>query len=115
MKGRKLVVLSGYTGKWKVLGAEKGKLLIMSTIDVGTLTLSGKEGYNTGISKLNAMCATYGKNSRSITVEDINRVTGYDPTNTGTGTKYEVGNVQAVMDGDLNGFIDSYLKFNLEK
>ena len=84
--------VEGYTGAWKVLGAENGKLLIMSTIDVGTLTLSGKDGYNTGISKLNAMCATYGKNSRSITVEDINRVTGYDPTNTGTGTKYEVGN-----------------------
>lgn len=30
-------------------------------------------------------------------------------------TNYEVGNVQTVMDGDLNGFIDSYLKFNLEK
>ena len=30
-------------------------------------------------------------------------------------TNYEVGNVQAVMDGDLNEFIDSYLKFNLEK
>lgn len=30
-------------------------------------------------------------------------------------TNYEVGNVQAVMDGDLNGFIDSYLKFNLKK
>lgn len=30
-------------------------------------------------------------------------------------TNYEVGNVQAVMNGDLNGFIDSYLKFNLEK
>ena len=30
-------------------------------------------------------------------------------------TNYEVGNVQAVMDGDLNGFMDSYLKFNLEK
>ncbi|MGN1300699.1 MAG: peptide chain release factor 2 [Clostridia bacterium] len=27
-------------------------------------------------------------------------------------TGYEVGNVQAVMDGDLDGFIDSYLKFN---
>lgn len=26
-------------------------------------------------------------------------------------TNYEVGNVQGVMDGDLNGFIDSYLKF----
>ena len=30
-------------------------------------------------------------------------------------TNYEVGNVHAVMDGDLNGFIDCYLKFNLEK
>lgn len=30
-------------------------------------------------------------------------------------TNYEEGNVQAVMDGNLNGFIDSYLKFNLEK
>ena len=26
-------------------------------------------------------------------------------------TNYEVGNVQAVMDGDLNGFIDSYLRY----
>ena len=25
-------------------------------------------------------------------------------------TNYEVGNVQGVMDGDLNGFINSYLK-----
>lgn len=29
-------------------------------------------------------------------------------------TGYEVGNVQAVMDGDLNEFINSYLKYNLE-
>ena len=28
-------------------------------------------------------------------------------------TNYEVGNVQAVMDGDLNGFIDSYLRWNI--
>ncbi len=27
-------------------------------------------------------------------------------------TNYEVGNVQSVMDGDLNGFIDSYLKWS---
>ncbi len=26
-------------------------------------------------------------------------------------TNYEVGNVQAVMDGDLDGFIESYLKY----
>ena len=30
-------------------------------------------------------------------------------------TNYEVGNVQAVMDGDLNGFIDSYLKWSNSK
>ena len=29
-------------------------------------------------------------------------------------TGYEVGNVQAVMDGDLNGFIDSYLRSNVK-
>lgn len=29
-------------------------------------------------------------------------------------TNYETGNVQAVMDGDLDGFIDAYLKKNIE-
>lgn len=85
--------VSGYTGKWKILGAENGKLLIMSTVDIGTLTLSGKDGYNTGISKLNEMCAPYGRNARSITVEDINRVTGYDPTNQGDGTVFGAGTI----------------------
>ena len=28
-------------------------------------------------------------------------------------TSYEVGNVQAVMDGDLDGFIDAYLRKSL--
>ena len=28
-------------------------------------------------------------------------------------TNYEVGNVQAVMDGELDGFMESYLKQNL--
>ncbi len=30
-------------------------------------------------------------------------------------TNYEVGNTQPVMDGDLDGFIDAYLKWQLEK
>ena len=30
-------------------------------------------------------------------------------------TNFETGNVQAVMDGDLNGFIEAYLKSNLKK
>ena len=63
----------------------------MSTVDVGTLQLSGKDGYNTGISQLNTMCAQYGTNARSIKVEDINRVTGYDPTNQGDGTVFGAG------------------------
>lgn len=29
-------------------------------------------------------------------------------------TNYEVGNVQSVMDGELDGFIDSYLKWSIE-
>ena len=27
-------------------------------------------------------------------------------------TNYEVGNVEAVMNGDLNGFMESYLRWN---
>lgn len=80
-----------YTGGWKVLGAENGKLLIMSTVDVGNLQLSGKEGYNTGVERLNAACAPYGRNARSVTVDDINRVTGYDPTKQNNNTKYGAG------------------------
>lgn len=80
--------ISEYTGGWKVLGVERGKLLIMSTVNVGTLGLKGTNGdgttsypagYNNGIAKLNEMCKPYGENARSVTVEDINRVTGYTP------------------------------------
>ena len=83
--------VSSYTGGWKILGAENGKLLIMSTKDIGTLPLSGKEGYNTGVAQLDNMCKPYGTNARSIKVEDINRVTGYDPNKTGDGKKYGQG------------------------
>ena len=30
-------------------------------------------------------------------------------------TNFETGNVQAVMDGDLDGFIDAYLKLKLNR
>ena len=78
--------VEGYTGGWKVLGAENGELLIMSTVDIGTLGLKGisgtatyPAGYLNVIDKLNEMCASYGTKARSIKVEDINRVTGYTP------------------------------------
>ena len=83
--------VSSYTGGWKILGAENGKLLIMSTKDIGTLQLSGKAEYNTGVTQLDNMCKLYGTKARSIKVEDINRVTGYDPNKTGDGKKYGQG------------------------
>ena len=30
-------------------------------------------------------------------------------------TSYEVGNTQAVMDGDLDGFVDAYLRYSIDK
>ncbi len=29
-------------------------------------------------------------------------------------TNYEVGNVEAVMNGEIDGFIESYLKMNIK-
>ena len=77
---------------WKVLGAENGKLLIMSDADVATKTFNenktledGKIAYTNGVDELNGMCEMYGKGkgatyARSITIEDVDRVTGYDKT-----------------------------------
>ena len=86
--------VSSYTGEWKILGAENGKLLIMSEKNIGTLQLSGKAGYNTGVTQLDNMCKPYGTNARSIKVEDINRVTGYDPNKTGNRKKFRQGEME---------------------
>lgn len=79
--------------KWKVLGVSDGNLLIMSSSNIGTLTLgNGKDleisenDYIEGISKLNDLASSYGKgknaiSARSITLDDINKVTGYDKLN----------------------------------
>ena len=77
---------------WRVLGAENGELLIMSDADVTTKAFNenktlegGKTAYKDGIDELNTICKVYGTGkgavgARSITVEDIDRVTGYDKT-----------------------------------
>lgn len=77
--------VGGYKGGWKVLGAEDAKLLIMSTEDVASEFRFNEEYYYIrAITSLNSVCAKYGKGdgavgARSVTVEDINRVTGYNP------------------------------------
>ena len=98
--------VTGYTaggkgdGNWCVLGAENGHLLIATNNNVTTQNLSGQNGYVNGITTINNAVSsykntTYADSVRSINVDDINRVTGYNPeaTGDGTGGKYGAGNV----------------------
>lgn len=87
--------------KWKILGIDNGKLLIIAEEPTSTrLTLSGKEGYASALNELNKVAGLYGHGTyayttnytydydgqtktsagRSITIEDVNNLTAYDPT-----------------------------------
>lgn len=95
--------VTGYTangvgnGNWCVLGAENGKLLITTNSNQGTIELYGQGSYVNGVTKLNTESTKFkdtnnmAELARSMNVEDINRVTGYDPE----GPKYneETNNV----------------------
>ena len=88
--------VSNYTGVWKVLGIEDGKVLLMSSSAVGEVNLSGVDGYQNAERKLNEICEKYEKglgaeSARSLKVEDINRITGYNPENPTNGGKYGKG------------------------
>lgn len=70
--------------KWQVLGSENGSLLIVSKNPLDDIRLEGVDGYNNGVSKLNTICEIYGHgqnalNARSIKIEDLNIIIGYDP------------------------------------
>ena len=90
---------AGGIDEWYILGAENGKLLITTADSVESMQLETKEGYKNGIATLNAAVASY-KNSeyadsvRSINVDDINRITGYEPATAKCyeGEVYEYGN-----------------------
>ena len=84
---------------WQVLGAEDGELLLISAEVLNQLELEGREGYNTALTSLKTMCEVYGKGkhatgARSINVDDINRITGYNPNSTGDGTKFLAGAIR---------------------
>ncbi len=117
--GDQTFTASEYQYGWRVLGAdeETGELLIVSedfvpledgytntTANRDFFYLRGQEGYQNGVDELEKICAIYGNGqgatgARSITVEDINKITGYNPNNvgvydpeqTGSGTKYGAG------------------------
>ncbi len=98
------------TNGWRVLGIDEDtdEILLISADIVGPVSggeqfegqtyfyLRGQTGYQYGADELNNICAIYGKGTgasgaRSINVDDINKITGYDPNNTGDGKPYEDG------------------------
>ena len=109
IKGYESPAETTYTGDWRVLGEEEGKLLIVTetayapypglTAQVGPeqygLRIAGNNtqvadayGIDGGIAKLNEIGAAYENtkyanvgSGRSINLDDINRITGYDPEN----------------------------------
>ena len=97
--------------RWQVFGVENGKLQIISENTVGTNNLEeytnsnyylrGRTGFQNAITELNNISELYGQgeyaeSARSITVEDINKITGYNPETDFTeydGELWEYGNV----------------------
>ena len=94
---------------WRILGVSNGKIRLISEefIGAGTYTdsnrtyytLKGQKGFINGIEELNKISAIFGhgkgaEKATSITVEDINAITGYNPTTAkyGEGNSYEYGN-----------------------
>ena len=115
IEGKKLASLNLHTGTsllneidaslatdWVVLDYDSttGEVLIVpTTYDTDRLQIEGIQGYNNAVEAFDMVAGiylnpTYAKNARSITVEDVNKLEGYDPvvraaaetvTSTGTG------------------------------
>jgi len=111
-----------YQYGWRVLGVDKNtKQLQLISEDFVPLTGGGdrenrtgtyyyvqrEEGYVNGVGELNNICSIYGTGegaigARTVNVDDINWITGYNPNNTGkkdpnkteNGTKYHSGLIQ---------------------
>ena len=109
-KSNQVFNLNSYTSGWRILGIENGDLRIISEDiiepDSGGYEsetdkyyyLYGQKGYTDGPLELNAISSMYGqgkgvKTAKSITVEDINKITGYNPITTGNGKPYGVGSI----------------------
>ena len=103
--GEGQVFSSNYETEWRLLGVEHTNendclmlvpaTLIQSTIEKG-FSVGGIEGYIYGIEEMENISKIYGHGSgalyaRAIKMEDINKITGYDPMNTGDGKIYNQG------------------------
>lgn len=94
--------VTGYTGgglgdeNWNVLGAQNGRLLLITNTNQDLLVLSGRQAWVDSIDLLNNLCAPYQDNSmaiqaRTVTLDDINRVTGFVPQPASTPTSFNPG------------------------
>ena len=81
---------------------EGGKIIGVRQV----FSLGGQEGYANGLEELNNICSIYGtgvgaKGARSVNIEDIDKITGYNPNNIGvrdqnkleSGIKYRQGRI----------------------
>ena len=104
-----------YSYGWRVLGVDErtSELLILSEdlvpLEGGYSTnnyyLRGSAGYEYGLEELDKICEIYGKGEgatggRSITVDDVNRITGYNPKNTGVYDPEQTGEGTVYVAGD---------------
>ena len=99
---------------WVVLdkNEDTGEVLIVpdttsSNNSFVELRLEGMNGYNNAIAALNEVAGQYknpiyAKEARSITVEDINRIEGYDPTSSENEETSYSWNQRYGMDANLN-------------
>lgn len=126
--GDQVFKLNSYKGKWRVLGVEKGKLLLISsdviapdsggfveTRGESNFCLTGQRGYENAITELNKISNLYGQGKhavggRSVTVEDINKITGYNPNNIGVRDpeKLGIGDVYTGDGGTFGVSVDLY-------
>ena len=101
-------------GGWKILGAsDDGELLIMSTKSVGGGYYDySYNAYWNGVADLNSQCesfgkGTYAKGARAIDIQDVNKITGYNPRNVGVYDPAQEG--QGIIYGD-----DTFLEYDNE-
>mgnify|MGYP005781360709 CR=1 FL=1 len=114
---------SDYIYGWRVLGVdeETGELQIISEDLIGPTTggeseynrtyyyLSGQAGYVNGVEELRKISEIYGKGkgatgARSITVEDVNKITGYNPNNIGVYDPEQTGVGTKTFEGKINEY-----------
>ena len=123
--GEQIFQLASYQYGWRVLGVdeETNEILLVSEDYIGPDSggkeiyertyyyLEGKTGYVNGENELNAISQLYGQGkgasgARNITVEDVNKITGYDSSEYGSGSIDAYGNEVTYTKNAETGKID---------